>query len=119
MPAVEVLECDGQFVVRADVPGLRKDQVNVEIEGGNLVISGERSQEHEERRGTFYRSERVYGSFYRVIPLPEGVDPNQAKATFDNGVLEVTMPAPQRTEPKRIEIREGSEAKAGQQAKSA
>ena len=81
--------------------------MNVEFEDGQLVISGERRQEHEERRGGVYRSERSYGTFYRSIPLPDGVNPEQAKAAFKNGVLEITMPAPERPRAKRIEIQEG------------
>jgi HSP20 family protein len=111
VPAVEVFERDGQLVVRADVPGLTKDQIKLEVEEGQLIICGERRQEHEERRGGFYRSERSYGSFYRAIPLPEGTNPEQAKATFKDGVLEITVPAPRRPAGRRIEIQEGSEPK--------
>jgi HSP20 family protein len=120
MPAVEAFEREGEFVVRADVPGLGKDQINVEVENGQLVISGERRQEHEERRGGFFRSERSYGTFCRAIPLPEGANPEQAKASFKDGVLEVTMPAARRPSGRRIQIQEGAPAKeAGPQAKSA
>jgi HSP20 family protein len=108
-PALEVFERDGKVVVRADVPGLDKDQVKIEVVDNQLVISGERNRSNEERREGFYRSERSYGSFCRMIELPEGVDAEQALATFDNGVLEITMPAPQRSQPKRIEIRNRSQ----------
>lgn len=118
LPAVEVAERNGQLVVRADVPGLSKDQIKVEVEDGQLIISGERKQEHEEKGEGFLRSERTYGSFYRAIPLPEGVDPEQAKATFTNGVLEITMPAPHRMPAKRIEVQEEAAGKT-QAAKSA
>ena len=119
VPAVEVAERDGQLVVRADVPGLNKDQIKVEVEDGQLLISGERVQEHEEQREGVFRSERSYGSFFRAIPLPDGVNPEQAKATFTNGVLEITMPAPRRMAAKRIEVQEGATGKSGQAAKSA
>jgi HSP20 family protein len=109
-PALEVFERDGKLVVRADVPGIEKDQVKIEVSDDQLMISGERSRKSEERREGFYRSERSYGSFCRIVDLPPGVDTEQATATFDNGVLEITMPAPQRSESKRIEIREGSAA---------
>jgi HSP20 family protein len=109
-PALEVFERDGKLVVRADVPGLEKDQVKIEVSDDQLIISGERSRKNEERREGFYRSERSYGSFCRIVDLPPGVDTEQATATFDNGVLEITMPAPQHSERKRIEIREGSAA---------
>ena len=110
-PAVEVLERDGKLVVRADVPGMSADQINVAFEDGHLVISGERREEKDDRQGGTYRSEVTYGSFYRVIPLPEGVDPEQAKASFSNGVLEITMPAPQRPQARQIQVQEGQEAK--------
>src|SRR5882672_3187827 len=79
MPALEVVERDGQLVIRVDVPGVTADQINVEIEDGEFVISGERHQEHEERRADFYRSERSYGTFYRAVPLTQGVSPEQVK----------------------------------------
>jgi HSP20 family protein len=94
LPAVEVLERGGKLLVRADLPGLRKEDVKVELRADSLAIHGERREEREEKRKGYYRSERSYGSFYREVPLPEGIDPEQAKATFENGVLEVTLPAP-------------------------
>jgi len=95
-PAIEVAHSDGKFLVRAELPGLRKDDVKVEVSGENIVIQGERRREHEEHKAGFYRSERSYGSFYRAIPLPEGANADQAKAQFENGILEVTIPAPDR-----------------------
>lgn len=94
MPPVEVIERGGKLVVRADLPGLSKDDVKVEVREDALCISGERRQEREEARKGFYRSERSYGSFYREVTLPEGIDVEQTKAIFRNGVLEVTLPAP-------------------------
>jgi HSP20 family protein len=118
VPTVEVFERDGQFVVRAEVPGLTKDDINVEVLGGQLVISGERKREQEEKREGFYRSERVYGAFHRIIPLPERVNPEQAKATFANGVLEITMPQAPAPKGQRVEVQEGSQAQQqGQQTK--
>jgi HSP20 family protein len=112
-PEVEVLERDGTFVVRADLPGLTKEDVKVELVEGALVISGERKEEQEERGEGFYRSERTYGSFFRRLPLPEGVKSEEAAATFRNGVLEVTLPAPKR-EPtvRQLEIKEPTKAPA-------
>jgi HSP20 family protein len=119
-PQVEVMERDNQLVVRADLPGMSKDDVKVDLDDNSLVIRGERKSEREEDEEGYYRSERSYGSFYRRIPLPSGVKAEEANADFRNGVLEITMPAPQRTEEKRrqIEIRgEGEPAQA--KAKSA
>jgi HSP20 family protein len=93
-PPVEVSERGGQLVIRADLPGLTKKDVRVEVRDDALTIQGERRQEREEKRKGFYRTERSYGSFFRQIPLPEGTDAGSAKAAFKDGVLEVTMPAP-------------------------
>jgi HSP20 family protein len=109
-PPVEVLERDGKLIVRAEMPGLNPDQINLEITDDKLIISGEREQEHEERRGNVYRSERRYGAFYRVVPLPDGVDPEQTNATFENGVLEISMPVAQAAQPRRIEIESGAKS---------
>ena len=109
-PQVDVLERDGLFVVRADLPGLSKDDVEVEIKGDLLTIQGERKQKKEEGRDGSYYTECSYGRFYRAIPLPEGADADEASASFLGGVLEVTMPAPPREESRsrRLEIREGA-----------
>jgi HSP20 family protein len=93
-PQVEVTERDGQLVVRADLPGLSKDDVEVELRDETIIIRGQRKQEREEKREGYYRSERSYGSFYRQIPLPKGSDTEKATANFNNGVLEITMSAP-------------------------
>ena len=109
-PPVEVVEREGRLVVRADVPGLEKDNVNVEIDDGHLVISGERRHEHEERHEAFLRSERMYGRFYRAVPLPDGADADHATATFKNGVLEITMPVTGRHQPRRLPVQDASSA---------
>jgi len=105
-PQVEMFEDDDDLVIRADLPGLNKDDLKVEIARDGITIAGERKNENEEEREGFYRSERSYGKFYRRLPLPEGVDFEEATATFRNGVLEITMPAPKREEQKsrRLEI---------------
>jgi HSP20 family protein len=100
---------------------MTKDDVKVEVTDDAVTISGERKSEHEEKREGYYRSERSYGSFYRQIPLPEGVDADDANATFRNGVLEITMQAPQRQEQRggrRLEIKEGTESQQQPQARA-
>ncbi|HEX3557477.1 MAG TPA: Hsp20/alpha crystallin family protein [Thermoanaerobaculia bacterium] len=105
-PQVEVRERDGKLVVCADLPGTRKEDVHVEVRDKALILEGERRQESEQSQEGFYRSERSYGRFHRTIPLPEGVNPEQAQANFKDGVLEITLPLPQRqsSQGRRIEI---------------
>ena len=106
-PQVEVLERGNNLVVRADLPGLSRDDVDVELDNDMLIIRGERHSDVEDDSEGFYRSERSYGSFYRAIPLPEGVDPNACNASFDNGVLELTLPKPKQepSRARRIDVR--------------
>jgi HSP20 family protein len=103
-PQVEAFRRGDKLVVRADLPGLKKEDVEVEVDDGVLTISGERSEEREEDREDYYRSERSYGQFYRAIPLPEGVSGDQCEASFRDGVLEVTLPAPKQPERKARQI---------------
>lgn len=111
MPQIEAFERGGQLVVRADLPGVNLDDVRVNLENDVLTLSGERRSENEETRGNMYRSERSYGSFQRSVRLPEGVDPESVRATFDSGVLEITMSAPKQTSTARnIEVTAGQGA---------
>ncbi len=106
-PQVETFRRGDKLVVRADLPGLKKEDVKVEVDDGVLAISGERREEHEEDRDDYYRSERTYGQFYRAIPLPEGVRSDQCEASFKDGVLEVSVPAPKEEKPtaKQIQVK--------------
>jgi HSP20 family protein len=109
-PDVEVFQKNNELTIRADLPGLKKDEVTVEVADQAVTLHGERKREVEEEREGIYRSERSYGSFWRVIPLPEGAITEQAKANFRDGVLEITMPAPPASTSKgrRLEIGEGT-----------
>ncbi len=102
-PPVEVRQQGNNIVVSAELPGLDKGDVHVEVTDEGLAISGERKREHEEQREGYYHSERSYGRFYRLVPLPEDANIDQVKASFNNGVLEITVPAPQ-SERKRREV---------------
>src|SRR5213594_372948 len=117
-PQVDIFERDGKLVLRADLPGMTKDDVKVEVTEDAVVIEGERKHEHEEKEEGVYRSERSYGRFHREIPLPEGVDTDSATANFKNGVLEVTLDASQAARNrKRLEIQsEETSRKPGQSA---
>ena len=94
LPDIEVFEEKGQLVVRADVPGMSRDDVVVTIEDATLTIQGERKLDTEDKGKGYYRSERAYGQFRRCLGLPDGIDVDKATASFKDGVLEVTMPAP-------------------------
>jgi len=98
-PQIDVSTRDGQLQVHADLPGMRLEDVQVSVHDGVLSISGERANQHEQNRSGVYRLERSYGSFRRDVPLPAGVDTESIKASFDNGVLEVTMPLPKESKP--------------------
>jgi HSP20 family protein len=109
-PAIDIVERKGRFVVRADLPGLSPNDVRIEVREDSLVLEGERRSEIEvEEEGGVYRSERVYGRFSRVIPLPDVADVEKASARFENGVLEIEVPLREEaTRRRRIEIQGGS-----------
>jgi len=109
-PAIEVKEKEGNLLVTADLPGLKKEDVTVHVEGDTLVIEGERKLEKEEKREGYYRSERNYGKFYRSILLPAGAVIDKTAANFNNGVLEVSVPIPA-AKTARKEIPVGEESK--------
>jgi HSP20 family protein len=92
-PDIEAFDRKGEFVVRADLPGMTRDNIKVEVLDNQLVIRGERKEEKEQKEKGYYACERSYGAFYRALPLPEGVKCDEAKATFKDGVLEIAMPA--------------------------
>ena len=104
-PQIETYERDGMLVICADLPGLKKDDVKVALKDNVLIIEGERKDERQDEKGGW--SERSYGHFYRSIALPEGINPQNANATFKDGVLEITVEAPRAKQPqgRRIEIK--------------
>jgi HSP20 family protein len=101
VPTIEVSEKDGTLRILADLPGMSPEDVQVEIDDDGLALSGERQVEQEMDEGGVRRTERQYGYFFRRIPLPDGVDPQQVKARFQDGVLEISMPAPNRQQERR------------------
>jgi HSP20 family molecular chaperone IbpA len=106
MPQVEVAERNNQVVVCADLPGIRPEDVHIEVRHDKLKIEGERHEQRQWQDQEFRRSERVYGHFYREIPLPDGVDPDAAAASMHDGVLEITVPVvAEKKHGKRVDIR--------------
>jgi HSP20 family protein len=110
IPAMDLVESGDEFVLRADLPGLSESDVNIELEDNVLTISGERKSESEDRKEGYYRVERAYGSFSRSLTLPEGVDAETVKASFDKGVLEVRIPKPEQRKPRKVAISVGGSA---------
>lgn len=106
-PQVEVRQQGDKLVIRADVPGVSKDDLHVDVQDDVLTIRGERREEREDKEQGFYRSERRYGEFYRAIPLPEGVNADQCEASYRDGVLEISLPVPRQEERKarKIQVR--------------
>jgi HSP20 family protein len=104
VPAMDLVEHDDHFLLRADLPGLSDDDVSIELNDGSLTVAGERKAEHEQRERGFYRLERQFGKFSRTLTLPDGIDGEQIKAAFTNGVLEVRIPKPEQRKPRRIQI---------------
>jgi HSP20 family protein len=104
-PATDIYEKDGNLVVQADLPGLGPADVKVTIEDGDLIIRGERRFEEETKEENYYRVERRYGLFERVLQLPDDVDAEKIQADFADGVLTVTLPRKPQTKPKQIEVK--------------
>jgi HSP20 family protein len=104
---MDLIESEDDFVLRADLPGLGENDVNIELEDSVLTISGQRKAQHEERKEGYYRVERASGSFSRSLTLPEGVNPDSVRASFDKGVLEVRIPKPEERKPRKVAISVG------------
>jgi HSP20 family protein len=109
-PRIEAFQQGDKFIVRAELPGLKKDDVQVELTDEALTLRGERRSEQQEEREGVYVTEREYGEFYRVIPLPDGVISESAQATFRDGLLEITVQAPpaEANRGRRLEIEDAS-----------
>jgi HSP20 family protein len=110
VPAMDLVETEQDFVLRADLPGLKEEDIKIELQENVLTISGERKSEHEQRGEGFYRLERASGAFSRSLTLPEGVEADEVKANFDAGVLEVRIPKPRHRQPQTIRIGVGDQA---------
>ena len=107
-PPMDLMEADNHLVLRADLPGLSEQDIQVEVRDNVLTLSGERKTEQKRESNGYYRIERAFGSFARSLTLPEGIDPDGIEATFDKGVLELRIPKPEERKPRRISIGRGS-----------
>jgi len=118
VPAMDLVEVGDHFVLRADLPGMSEEDIDIEFEDSTLTVSGERKAEHEERGEGFHRVERSFGAFSRSLTLPKGIDGDAVTASFDRGVLEIRIPKPEDRKPRRITIG-GQEAIEGHEAEPA
>jgi HSP20 family protein len=127
IPAMDLVETEDHFVVRADLPGLGEDDISIELEDNVLTISGERKHEETAEKGGYYRVERAFGKFARTLTLPDGIDPDAIDAEFSNGVLQVSIPKPEERKPRKVAIGlggkqaaiEGSETASSQEGDAA
>ena len=104
-PAVDIFEDKDKYVVKAELPGMRKEDIEVSLDGSTLTVSGERKQEQEKREGESYRAERFFGRFQRSVTLPLPVLGNKIEATYRDGILSVTLPKSEEAKPKQIQIK--------------
>jgi HSP20 family protein len=112
VPPMDLVETNDHLVLKADLPGLDKEDVEIEVKDGVLTVSGERRTEHEDSADGYHRVERAYGRFSRSLSLPQGIDADQVQADFDKGVLEVRIPKPAERKPHRVQIGASVEGKA-------
>jgi HSP20 family protein len=104
-PSVDILETEKEFVIKAEIPGVSKDDVKISVDNGKLTIRGEKKQEKEEKNKKFHRVEQFYGSFARSFTLPENVDETKIEAAFKNGMLKLQIPKTTVSKPKAIDIK--------------
>lgn len=104
VPEMDLVETDDQYLLKADLPGMKQEDVSIEFNDGTLTIAGERKIEYERKEKGFFRLERSFGKFSRSLALPEGVDPDKIGAEFHDGVLEIRIPKPEERKPRRIQV---------------
>lgn len=109
-PAIDVFERGDKLVVKAEVPGMKEDDIHVSVEGDMLTVRGEKKTESEVKEEDYYRSERSYGSFFRSVALPSTVDASKIEADYENGVLEVTLPKKPEVKPKKVAVKKKEKA---------
>lgn len=115
VPAMDLVEAEDRFLLRADLPGVPEEDVRIELDDRVLTVSGERKAGLEATNGGYHRVERAYGAFSRSLTLPDGVDADGVTARFERGVLEVAIPKPEQRKPRRISIGHQAAAIEGQE----
>lgn len=105
MPAIDLRETSSEYILEADMPGLKREDIHLEVLDNVVTIRGERKSEQEREGNGYHRVERQYGSFSRSIDVPGGFNPDQVTAKFENGVLTVTLPKREEAKPKQIEVK--------------
>ena len=110
LPPVDITETENSLVLAFDLPGLKEDDIQIELDENVLTVSGQRERKEERKEDDFYRYERRFGSFSRSVALPAGVSDENIHANYENGVLEITVPKPEQYKPRRIQIGGGSQA---------
>jgi len=103
-PAVDILEKDGDLILRAELPGMTEKQIELKLEGNTLTLKGERKLENEDKKNNYHRVESFYGSFMRTFRLPDTVDMGKISADYKNGVLTITMPQKPEIKPREIQV---------------
>ena len=104
-PVLDIYEDKDKYVAKSELPGMKKEDIDVSLDGNTLTISGERKREEEKKEGDTYRSERYFGRFQRTVTLPAAVDANKIQAIYKDGVLTVTVPKTEEAKPKQIEVK--------------
>jgi len=111
IPAIDMYEKDNNYIVKAELPGLKEEDVDVSVVGDRLTIKGEKKAETEVKEENYYRSERSYGSFFRSIDLPPDANPDKVEASYDDGILEVAIPKTAAVKPKKVKVSGKKQAK--------
>ena len=103
-PAVDIYDSSDNILIKAELPGLEKDEIEISVQDNNLIIKGEKKKEQEIKEDNYFRTERFYGSFCRMVPLPADVDPGRADTRYQDGILSLTLPKKAEAKPKQIKI---------------
>jgi HSP20 family protein len=115
-PALDMDEDEKEVTIRAEIPGVKPEDLDVSVTENTLSIAGEKKEEHERKERGFFRSERRYGSFRRTVPLPVGVDPDSVTAEYNDGILSVRLQKTEQAQPKRIQVKPGQRSLEHQEA---